>query len=300
MPAVDAFVFVLIAAAAVLHATWNVLLKTAGDPLRTATVGMLAAGALLLPAASVGWLVIGRPDIPPAALGLGLFSGVLEALYFVFLSAAYRRGDLSVVYPIARGTGVLVAVLIGVLILGERPGPLGWAGIAILVAGLLALQRPWRLLAGRGSGGRLDPAVGFALLTGVTIATYSAVDRTGTRLTEPWIYAAILWATTAVTLVAYRAVAKWRAADGVEPPTLDLGRAVLGGLLTLAAYLLILVAFRLAPLTAVAPLRESAIVLASGWGVVRLGEASGRRSIAIRLAAAAVVVIGAALLALDR
>ncbi|HEY7735453.1 MAG TPA: DMT family transporter [Candidatus Limnocylindrales bacterium] len=290
----DAFVFVLVAGAAVLHATWNVLLKTAGDPLRAATIGMLAGGAVLIPGATVGWFLIGRPPFPVEALVLGVGSGVLEAVYFIFLSAAYRRGDLSVVYPIARGTGVFLAVILGVTVLGERPGILGWAGIVALLIGLLALQRPWRSLRRR-SGDGLDPAVGFALLTGVTIASYSTVDRTGARLIEPWLYAALLWATTAVVLVA------WRAARGnATDDPLNLPRAVLGGLLTLAAYLLVLVAFRLAPLTAVAPLRESAIVLASGWGAFRLGEASGRRAIAVRLGAAAVIAVGAALLALDR
>jgi len=292
---VDAFVFVLVAGAALLHATWNVLLKTAGDPLRTATVGMVAAGAVLVPGAAIGWLAVGRPEIPPEAIGLGLFSGLLEALYFVFLSAAYRRGALSVVYPIARGTGVVLAVAAGLLILGERPGLPGWVGIAALLAGLLALQRPWQFL--RRNGGALDPAVGFAILTGVTIAAYSTIDRTGTRLVEPWLYAAILWATTSVVLVGYRQV---RSAASAPDAGLDLGRAVLGGLLTLAAYMLVLVAFRLAPLTAVAPLRESAIVLASGWGAVRLGEAAGRRAVVVRLGAAALIAFGAALLAFDR
>jgi drug/metabolite transporter (DMT)-like permease len=291
---VDAFVLVLVAGAAVLHATWNVLLKTAGDPLRAATIGMLASGSVLIPAATVGWLLVGRPPIPPEALVLGVGSGVLEAVYFIFLSAAYRRGDLSVVYTIARGTGVFLAVVLGVAVLGERPGVLGWAGIVALLAGLFALQRPWRFLRRRAGEG-FDPAVGFALLTGVTIASYSTVDRTGTRLIEPWLYAAILWATTVVVLVAWRTI---REHPNDEP--LDRSRAVIGGLLTLSAYLLILVAFRLAPLTAVAPLRESAIVLASGWGAFRLGEASGRRAIAIRLMAAAVIAVGAALLALDR
>jgi drug/metabolite transporter (DMT)-like permease len=290
---VDPFVVALLAGAAILHATWNVLLKTAGDPLRAATIGMVASGLLLVPAAAIGWLLIGRPAIPPEAFALGIGSGVLEAVYFVFLSAAYRRGHLSVVYPIARGTGVILAVVAGVVILGERPGPVGWAGIAALVGGLLVLQRPWRALR---IGGVVDPSVGFAVLTGVTIAGYSTIDRTGTRLVEPWLYAAILWATTAIVLVAWRTFA---VGDGPSDE-ISIGRAVLGGLLTLAAYLLVLVAFRLAPLTAVAPLRESAIVLASGWGAIRLGEASGRRAIAARLGAAVVIAIGAGLLALDR
>ena len=89
--------------AAVLHAAWNILLKTAGDPLRTATVGVVAASAVFVPIAAVAWLATDRPDLTPAAWALGIVSGGVETAYFVFLAAAYRRGDLSVVYPIARG-----------------------------------------------------------------------------------------------------------------------------------------------------------------------------------------------------
>jgi drug/metabolite transporter (DMT)-like permease len=289
---VDAFVFALIAGAAVLHAAWNILLKTAGDPLRAATIGMVAGGLVLVPAAAIGWMLAGQPTIPAEAWALGVGSGFLEAAYFAFLSAAYRRGELSVVYPIARGTGVFLAVAAGIVVLGERPGPLAWLGIAVLLGGLLALQRPWRVLRAGTAG--FDPAVGFALLTGLTIAGYSTLDRTGTRLVEPWLYAAILWATTATILVGWQ-LARRRATRDAP----DLGRVIAGGLLTLGAYLLVLVAFRLAPLSAVAPLRESAIVLASGWGAIRLQEASGRHAVATRLGAAAVVALGAGLLALD-
>jgi uncharacterized membrane protein len=298
---VDPVVFALIAIAAVLHVTWNVLLKTAGEPLRAATVGMIAGAIVLIPGAFIGWSVIGRPAIAPQAFAFGLVSGVLEAIYFVFLSAAYRRGDLSVVYPIARGSATFLAVLVGVAILGERLGTLGVIGVSCLLAGFLWLQRPWRALGlGPGNRGAMDPAVGFALVTGVMIATYSAVDRVGTRQTEPWIYAAILWTTTAVVLIVWSVVrGSPRGATPDQFTTRNVARASLGGLLTVAAYLCILVAFTLAPLTAVAPLRESAIVLASGWGALRLGEAEGRREAASRIAAATLIVVGALLLGLE-
>ena len=77
-----------------MHATWNILLKTAGDPLRTATVGMVAAFSVLLPGVAVGWAALGQPPIPPQALVVGTLSGFAEIAYFVFLAAAYRRGDL--------------------------------------------------------------------------------------------------------------------------------------------------------------------------------------------------------------
>ena len=142
----DPAAFVAIAIAAVLHAAWNILLKTAGDPLRTATAGVAASSAILVPLVAIGWLVLGRPSIPLEAWLIGTFSGAVEVAYFVFLAAAYRRGDLSVVYPLARGTAPLLAVFLGVVVLGERLPPAAWLGVGLLVAGLLVVQRPWRLL----------------------------------------------------------------------------------------------------------------------------------------------------------
>jgi multidrug transporter EmrE-like cation transporter len=120
-------VFALIAVAAALHVTWNVLLKTAGDPLAAATASMVIGTVFLVPAVAIGWWVIGRPPVPPEAFVVAAVSGVLEAVYFGFLSAAYRRGDLSVVYPIARGSATLLAVLLGIVVLGERLAPVGVA-----------------------------------------------------------------------------------------------------------------------------------------------------------------------------
>jgi drug/metabolite transporter (DMT)-like permease len=310
---VDPLVFVLVAGAAVLHVTWNVLLKTAGDPLRAAAVGMGTAAVVLCPTVLVVWLVVGRPPIGTETIVLSIASGLLEALYFAFLASAYRRGDLSLVYPLARGTAPLLAVAIGVVLLNERLGVVGYAGVAALLVGLLSLQRPWRYL--RASGREHGGAAGFALLTGITIAAYSAVDRVGVRGTEPWIYAGLIWASGAVFLWAYvwayrRRRAATAAASIVPPaeamPESDAApaafssrRAGIGGLITLAAYLLILVAFTVAPLTAVAPLRESAIVLASGWGAFRLREAADRGDALRRIGSAALVVAGAVLLAID-
>ena len=294
----DPLVIGLVALSAVLHVTWNVRLKTAGDPLRTATIGMLAACLAIVPVGLGSWWVAGRPDFPALAIGLGLISGTVEAGYFILLSAAYRRGDLSVVYPIARGTAPLLAVAVGVGLFGERLGIGGSLGVAALLTGFLVLQRPWRALSRRrtGSAGTFDPAIGFALATGVTIATYTAIDRVGARLVAPLAYAAILWVTTSVVLVLWvRFVAR-------SGPLFGDGRAAIrdaavGGWLTLGAYALILFALSVAPLSGVAPLRESATVFAAAWGSVRLGEAVTRRETGRRIGASLLIVGGAVLLA---
>lgn len=289
----DPFIVGLVAVSAVLHVAWNVRLKTAGDPLRTATVGMLAASVAIVPVGAVAWWWSGAPPLPIEGVVLGLVSGTVEAAYFILLAAAYRRGDLSVVYPIARGTAPLLAVAIGVVVLGERLGLAGSLGVVALLAGFLVLQQPWRALQGHRG---VDPAIAFALATGVTIATYSALDRVGTRLIDPLPYAAILWVTTSVVLVAW--VRARAGGDLAAGGAAEVRRAAVGGFLTLGAYLLILFALSVAPLSGVAPMRESATVFAAAWGSVRLGEAVTGRDTVRRVGASVLIVAGALLLAL--
>ena len=269
----DPAIIALVLVSAVLHVAWNVRLKTAGDPLRAATIGMLAATVAIVPIGATAWWLAGAPAMPPEGIALGIVSGIVEAAYFVLLSAAYRRGDLSVVYPIARGTAPLIAVAIGVFILGERLGVAGSIGVVALLAGLLIMQRPWRVLRGhRGA----DPAIAFALATGVTIATYSAIDRVGARLIDPLPYAAILWVTATIALIGWLRIVVRDRTGLLSGEPAAVRSAAVGGWLTLGAYLLILVALSVAPLSGVAPLRESAIVFAAAWGSVRLGEAASQ------------------------
>jgi drug/metabolite transporter (DMT)-like permease len=306
----------LVLTAAVLHAGWNVLLKTSGDTLWTAVRLQLIGTALLLPVGIAAWVNSGRPAVPAEALWLAAGSGVIEAIYFVCLSAAYRRGALSLVYPLARGSAPLLAVIVGIVLLGERLAPLALLGVGCLLLGILLVARPWRAL--RSAGAEHRGAIGFALATGGSIAAYSAVDRLGVRLTEPWLYGAILavFATTflAITVVAGRRMG-WLApapdaviaslGDGSPPmpPTTprsratSFGRDAVAGVLALGAYLLVLFAYSIAPLATVAPLRESGIVLAAAWGALRMGETAGRRETMVRIAAASLVVIGAITLA---
>ena len=300
----------LVLVAAVLHAGWNVLLKTSGDTLWTAVRLQAIGTAILLPIGVAAWLVNGRPAVSAAAFWLAIASGVVEAIYFVCLSAAYKRGALSLVYPLARGSAPLLAVAVGIFLLGERLAPLALAGVASLLVGILLVARPWQALQRAGAAQR--GAIGFALATGASIATYSAIDRLGVRATEPWLYGSILAvaATTflAITVILGRRIgflAPAPIADPAAPPAkspLPAGalRDAIAGVLALAAYLLVLVAYSIAPLATVAPLRESGIVLAAAWGTLRLGEASGGREAGSRIAAAALVVVGAILLAVAR
>src|SRR5437868_12146987 len=115
------WVVVLLAlVAAGLHAGWNVLLKTSGDPLPTATRALAASSAVVTPLALIAWFLTGHPNLPPLGWTVLVLSSLAELVYFIFLSRAYRLGDLSVVYPVARGSGPLVAAAAGLFILRER------------------------------------------------------------------------------------------------------------------------------------------------------------------------------------
>jgi drug/metabolite transporter (DMT)-like permease len=298
MPPV-ALILVLIAAA--LHATWNVLLKTSGDPLRTAVRLQAIGTAVLVPIGIVAWVASGRPPLDPAGIALALGSGVLETIYFLCLSAGYRRGDLSLVYPLARGTAPLLSILIGIALLGERLQLPAWLGIGCLVAGIMLVARPWRAF--REAGREHRGAIGFALATGASVAAYSAVDRVGVRILEPWLYGSFL--AIFATLILAATVAIGRRSGFLVTPDVEIGRSRpwrdgLAGVLSLTAYLLILYAYSQAPLAAVAPLRESGIVLAAAYGALRLGESTGRNQAAARIGAAALVVLGVVLLAISR
>lgn len=284
-------VIALIAVAAVLHATWNIMLKTSGDPLRTGNRAMIAGTLIGLPFAIGGWFAIGQPLIPPEAWTLGILSGLVEVAYLVLLTGAYRRGDLSVVYPIARGTAPLLTVFSGVVLLNERLSPVAAVGLALLIAGLVIVQRPWRLLR---SGRRLEAAAPWAFACGVSIATYSTIDRVGVRVIEPWVFAAILFPVCATGLALWVRFVD-RAARTAPAPSWR--RAAVAGFFAVDTYILILAAYSIAPLSIVSPLRESAIVLVSGWGSFRLAEALSRREGLASLAGAALIVMGGLILA---
>ena len=257
-------------AAAVLHAWWNVRLKSAADPLalaaRAIPIGTLAA----TPFVAVLWLAGGRPGLPWQGWLLVGVSVLLELVYTHSLSAAYRRGEISGVYPVARGTAPLLAVFAGLLLFRERLHPLQLAGVAALLCGIW-LARPPR--------GRRDSFL-LALLAGLFIAGYTAVDSRGVRLGPFWLYSWLVFALLSLALIPSRG----RSAVPDAPAV---------GVLMVGAYTLVLAALAIAPLALVAPLRESGVVLVALWGVLRLGEREGARP---KLLGAAAVLAGVALI----
>jgi drug/metabolite transporter (DMT)-like permease len=275
-----------------LHGTWNVLVKVSADPMATFQRATLAAVLLATPAAAVAWLWTGRPGLAPAAAGWCALSGVLEVAYLWFLAAAYRRGELSAVYPIARGSAPLLAVIAGLGLLNERLTAIQLAGVGFLLLGILAVALS------QATGRATIPA----LLTGVTIAAYSAVDRVGVRLTTPWLYGWLLIVLMAVGIpvskwIAARLTVGRRTAAQLSGEAAPMSRAqtLAIGIFMWSAYLMVLWALSFAPLSVVAPVRETSVVGVAVWGIWRLRE---RGAVPMKLAGAVATLAGVAMLAL--
>src|SRR5256886_14196035 len=124
--------------AAVFHGTWNILVKVSGDPITTFRRAPVMAAIVATLALAPAWLLFGRPNVAPGGLLFAVVSSVLETTYLWLLSAAYRRGELSAVYPIARGSAPLLSVMVGLLVLGERLATPQLIGVGLLLVGIMA------------------------------------------------------------------------------------------------------------------------------------------------------------------
>jgi multidrug transporter EmrE-like cation transporter len=272
---------------AVIHGTWNVMVKVSGDPLAIFQRATVAAWLVISMPVVAAWLTVGRPGFALVPFALCLLSATLETVYLWLLATAYRRGDLSVVYPIARGSAPLLAVIAGVVLIGERLTPLQMTGVGFLLIGILGVS----LAQARGR------ATLPAVLTGVAIAAYTSVDRVGVRLVEPWLYGWLLVTLIAVELsatvwLAGRLKPEWK---GGGAGVTGFQRAALIGLFMWGGYFIVLWALTFAPLALIAPVRETSIIGVAVWGVWRLHERGGA---ALKLSGAAAALAGVILLAI--
>jgi drug/metabolite transporter (DMT)-like permease len=281
----------LVLLAAIAHASWNLFSKQAASTGAACFVWLLALAASCLYApvvAIVGF--VSRPELTGLNWLFLAGTGVLQAGYFLFLQFGYRLGDLSVVYPIGRGTGALLSALAGVLILAERPRPVVIAGICLIVGGIVTIGVPARGAA-QPRPPRLGKAIGFAFVTGVFIASYTVWDKyaVATLHTPPILqgYAAfpVMVAVFAPMALRNQPGQVWTAYRAQI-----LGAAVLAPL----AYMLVLIALSFSPVSSVAPAREISILFGVLLGRKMLGEAGFRR----KAAGAAAIVAGIVAIAL--
>jgi len=264
---------------ALLHASWNALVKSSIDKaLDTALIHLLGSLVALPIALIIGW--------PPAqAWPFILASAVIHIGYYIALTGAYKHGDLGLTYPLMRGTAPLLVALSAAATLGETLSPLAWAGVLGVSCGVLAL--------GLSSHALNSPrAVGFALANAVVIAVYTVVDALGARASgNPLQYVVALFALDgwpfALMVLARRGGARaWPYARARWPV------ATLGALASLGSYGIALWAMTRAPVATVAALRETSVLFAALLGSWFLKEAFNlRRAIGTAVIVAGVVAL---------
>jgi drug/metabolite transporter (DMT)-like permease len=252
----------LVLGAALVHATWNLMLHRGADRAPAMAVASLTGGIVLLPALILAF--------PVHVLGLVVLSAAAEAAYGAALARAYASGELSVAYPIGRGTSPLLVTVAGIGVLGQTPGPAALVGAAALAVGLciVATQKRAR-----------PETVVLALLVGLCITAYSVVDARAVQHTNPLGYLSLVLLLAGVAQAAM--VGDARRLRGAAR------QGFLIGLGSLAAYALVLFAFTLSPAGRVTTLREVAVIL----GMLAAREHPGRRA----WLGAGLVVVGAIL-----
>jgi drug/metabolite transporter (DMT)-like permease len=266
--------------AAVLHATWNSLAKTIGDQL---------IGFVLIDVASMVVCLVAIPLVAPPAVSSWPFiaaSACLHVGYKLVLMRSYKLGDLSQVYPVARGVAPLLVAAFAAAFVGERLGPPQLAGVVLVSVGLASLA----LGGGRPAVGE-RPAIAFALGTGAFIAAYTVTDGLGVRHAGTALgYAAWLFLVDGIPIPVYALAARRGTLQASLRPAWQAGTAA--GVLSLVAYGLVLWAQTRGALAAVAALRETSVIVAAAIGALVLGERFGR----LRVLAATLVACGIVLL----
>jgi drug/metabolite transporter (DMT)-like permease len=255
--------------AATLHAIWNLLLRGTRDAEAATAVATVTFVVVLVPFAALTW------DMDAAAWKYIVPSGALELVYVALLATAYRRFELSVVYPTARGLAPVATLVFAVAVVGARPSAGEIAGVIVVAAGVLLV---------RGARGGRGAALGL-VIAGV-IGGYTLIDRYGIRHAGTFTYALLIMLGAAFAyppLVGLR-----RVRTAVSPTSIGIG------VLSAGAYLLVLLALRRASAPSVSAVRETGVVIAAVLAAIFLHERVGRA----RFAGAVLVAGGIALLAL--
>ena len=265
-------------AAAVLHAGWNLWVKQSHDRWIALWGQMTCAGIMC----SVLLVALGGAN--NIAWWPLVASSTIHLVYVVLLARAYNLGDFSVTYPIARGTGALVAAIGGILFLSDDLSVLMFIGIGIAVLGILLLAGPAD-----------NSHVIAALLVSVTIGAYSVVDSYGSRQMGGNLYPLLLFIGTGISLTTY-GLATGRRHDMTTALASTWKRFCVAGIASAATYWMVLIAVQKAPVGYVTALRESSVVIVALVGTRYLGEKDMKR----RVFAACIVVAGLGVLIAGR
>ena len=279
----------LLLAAAVAHATWNYFAKGATGSVAFTFAFAACAEVVYLPLA-VAVFLITRPSLGLDALLFVVVSGTLNIGYFFLLTEGYKAGDLSLVYPLARGTGPALSVIGAMLLFDERPSPIALVGAGLVVVGIIVMS--WS--PSSTSGAEVGRSIAFALATGAVIAAYTLWDNKGVTIVTPVLYSYGLDFARMAILAPF-VLTTTNGRDTLSSVLRDQRRAMLAiAVLSPGAYILVLAALTIAPVSYVAPAREISILVGALLGLRLLGEADATR----RLVGATAIVGGVFALAI--
>jgi drug/metabolite transporter (DMT)-like permease len=261
-------------AAAFVHAFWNLVLARSREIQAATAVALVFGSVAFAPVAALTWRA--ERDVWPYLA----VTSLLQLTYFVLLTAAYERADLSFVYPIARGSAPVLVLVVGVLALGVGASAAQVGGVLLVTSGVLMV---------RGIGGHATPFdLVLALGVAACIASYTLVDKYGIRYASPVVYQELSMVPATLGFLAL--IVRRRGAEAVRSAVAVSSAAA--GLATFGAYVLVLAALARAPAAPVAAVRETSVVIATALAAPFLRERVG----ALRLAGAVLVVVGVALL----
>jgi drug/metabolite transporter (DMT)-like permease len=278
----------LVLSSAVIHATWNYFAKRVGGGATFIWLISVCNAVIYAPLAIFMFVRTGTTLSLPQIAYMG-GSALLHVTYFTLLSRGYRAGDLSVVYPLARGTGPMLSTVAAIVLLGERPTPVALAGAVMIGLGVFILTGDPRKF--RESGA--SKGIMYALLTGCVIAGYTIWDKQGVSvlLIPPLLYD---WTGNLLRIVLLTPHALRHRDELRLHCFTHLKQAILVGTLSPLSYILVLTALTFSPVSYVAPAREISILIGAALGARLLSEGDTVR----RLAAASVMVVGVVALAL--
>lgn len=287
----NALLIVLVAA--FLHAFWNYLAKKSRNKFAFIWWAVLFSTIIFFPMFLYYWPAV---TISSAGWGCIVATGIFHAFYFWFMGGAYERGDLSLVYPLARGSGPLFVPILAVLLLNEQLSISGVLGIALVIVGIFSIHlrsfsiqsilEPFLALRG---GASL-----WALCTGATIAGYSLVDKIGVTLVHPPVYIYLMFV---ITLLLLSPCVFFKARlDLKKEWDINKTKILMVGFLDLFTYLMILFALQISKVSYVAAVREVSIVFSALMGIILLQEKNAPQ----KLTGAGLISMGVVLIGLSR
>lgn len=266
----------IVLAAATIHAFWNLVIARADDTQATLAVALAIGVVVATPFAILRW------SVQPEAWLYILVSSAIEVVYFYLLTTAYQRAEMSLVYPIARGTAPVIVLIASVVVLGAAFSLIQAAGVALVALGVILVRGL------RGAARWSD--VAMALAVAALIAAYTLVDKEGVKYADPITYVTLILIAPAIASLAF--VAARGGLPRIRRAVSPLSFA--GGVASISAYGLVLIALTMAAAASVAAVREVSVVIAVGLGAIFLHEKVGPS----RVAGAIVVVLGVALIVL--